>query len=159
MPETFLVTGHSEWRIGEDSKSRFNAERVQGEVHYYFDLPHVFASIWYYLLSSAGRVHGQRFFQALFHDCWPETFLVTAHSEEWMGENSKLRFKAERVQGEVYYYFDFALVLASFEMIFFPQDGCMATASWKASFTIADLVHSSSLVIPKGEWERTRNHV
>ena len=34
-----------------------------------------------------------------------------------MGKDSKSRFKGERVQGEVYYYFDFPYILVSIEMV------------------------------------------
>ena len=76
-----------------------------------------------------------------------------------MGKDSKSRFKGERVQGEVHYYFDFTLVLSSFEMIFFPQGRCVTSASWKASCTISDLRHSSSLAVLNKEWAGNRNLV
>ena len=75
-----------------------------------------------------------------------------------MGKDSKSRFKGERVQGEVHY-FDFTLVLSTFEMIFFPRGRCVTSASWKASSTVSDMRHSSSLAVLNKEWAGNRNHV
>ena len=120
---TWDIPRHRPFRrkIGRGLEITFKGGVGPGRSTLLFRLTASLSILWYYLLSSAGRVHGLCFLEG-FHDLWPETILVTGHSKR-KGENSKARLKAELVEGEVHYYFDLPEALASFEMIFFSPAG------------------------------------
>ena len=61
------MTGHSEERMGKDSKSRFKGDRVQGEVYYYFDFPYILVSI--EMIISTMWMYGHCVLEVLFYDC------------------------------------------------------------------------------------------